>query len=57
VRDFVLGALADGLFSTPALIATAGRGRLPKTALAHIGETVTTQFRNHGGAEPSWNTT
>jgi len=39
VRDSILDALVDNLFSTPAPIPRAGRGKLPKTALAHTDET------------------
>jgi len=41
MRDSMLGALADDLFSIPALIARASRRKLLKTALTSIDETIT----------------
>lgn len=40
MRDSMLGALADDLFSIPALIARASRRKLLKTALACIDESI-----------------
>ena len=40
MRDSMLGALADDLFSIPALIARASRRKLLKTALTCIDESI-----------------